>query len=446
MGLPLALGMSTHVLFNLADLLLIGRLVGDDAVAAAHVATTFNFLPMIVGNGVSVVVLAALTRHLGAGEVNRAQALSTWSQGFMVALGVVLGLGAAALTGPCVDGMGLQGAVRDDAFEYLLVTNLGTVTMFVLMQTTTSMRACGEVVWPLGLLLGANALNVALDYVFLAGWPALGLSPMGVAGAAYATVWSRLLFAAIGLARLARRTHPLHLRRGLVRDPRDDAWRILGNSVPQGLQMVVRVGVLLVLTRVAQDLGGVDALAAIGVTTRLDSMVLFAAVGYASAATTLGGRAFGMGDSQRLRAIAWWAGLQALMVGAVMVACFALCVRPLVDLFLGAAATPEIHRNAATYFWWAGWGHPTGALALAVGGAIHGTGRMWSPVVLDTLGYGCLLMPALAWAASGRTADAVGADGGGWGLEAPWLVFSTISAVIAASYLAHVRWGRWART
>jgi len=59
LGLPLALGLASHAIVNLVDLVLVGRL-GDDAIRAAHVASTWNFLPMILGNCVSTALLARL--------------------------------------------------------------------------------------------------------------------------------------------------------------------------------------------------------------------------------------------------------------------------------------------------------------------------------------------------------------------------------------------------
>ena len=57
LGFPLALGLALHALINIVDLLLVGRL-GGEAIQAAHVATTWSFLPMIVGNCVSMALLA----------------------------------------------------------------------------------------------------------------------------------------------------------------------------------------------------------------------------------------------------------------------------------------------------------------------------------------------------------------------------------------------------
>ena len=141
LGLPLAFGLASHALINLVDLLLVGRL-GEGAVRAAQVASTWNFLPMIVGNCVSTALLARLSRALGTDDGMRARQLHRRAQVFMLWLGAAIGLGAALPAGWMVAATGLEGAVAGDAHHYLVVANLGCLPMFALMQTTAARRGC----------------------------------------------------------------------------------------------------------------------------------------------------------------------------------------------------------------------------------------------------------------------------------------------------------------
>ena len=65
-GLPLALGLASHAVVNLVDLAMVGRL-GGDAVHEAHVASTWNFLPMILVKFVSNAHQSQLSWLLGGG-------------------------------------------------------------------------------------------------------------------------------------------------------------------------------------------------------------------------------------------------------------------------------------------------------------------------------------------------------------------------------------------
>jgi putative MATE family efflux protein len=386
LGLPLALGMASHALLNLVDLLMVGRL-GGGAIAAAHVATTINFLPMILGNGISIATLSMLTRMLGQGRRGDARAFSNRSQIHMLMLGAIVSVVTAVLAPPCVDAIGLDGGIRGDAIHYLVVSNLGCLSMFALMQNTASMRAAGEIWMPLTLLVAANLVNLVLDVILLFGWAAMRIPSFGVVGAAYATVIARTMAAAAGYLWLMRPGHTLRFRWTKLHGRGQRVlWPLLGMAMPQLVQMLLRVLLVLLLTRVVRDVVGNDAVTAIGVTTRLDTLVLFGALGFASAATTLSGRSVVRGDALRARITGFWAGGQALVLGAIVIALLYTFAAPIVRLFLPDASQAVID-NAKLYLAVGALAHPLGAFAIGAIGAVHGAGRMVAPMLVDGIGF-----------------------------------------------------------
>jgi putative MATE family efflux protein len=431
-GLPLAFGMASHALFNLVDLVLVGRL-GADAVAGVHVATTINFLAMILGNGLSVATQSTLARMLGAGQIDRAAELSARSQIYAVLLGLGIGVVGAVFTVPCVDLQGVQGDARQVGIHYLLVTNLGTVTMFMLMQTTATMRALGETVMPFSLLIGGNLLNLGLDVVLLFGWEDLAIPAFGAPGAAYATVISRGVAAAIGLWWMSIPGYGLRLRRVRLAGPPGEFRGLVWIGLPQSLQMLVRAMAVIALTRIAGDLAGQSAIAALGVTTRLDTFVLFSAVGFASAATTVVGRNFGAGLQERMRSACRWAGLLALCFGLILVAVFAVFARPLVSLFVSGASEPVLAAGAE-YLSVAALGHPFACFSLAVTGGVNGGGRVFVPMVLDAVGYLLVLIPAAILVASVIEES---------NLLAIWWIFAGVNLLLACAYAVYLQRGAW---
>lgn len=426
LGLPLAFGMASHALVNLVDLTLVGQL-SPDAVAAAHVASTINFLPMILGNGISVATLGALSRLLGDGDRAAAAGFARRAMWFALWCGAAVGVATALPAAPCVDSVGVTGAVRSGAVHYLVVSNLGCLSMFALMQATALMRAAGETLMPIVLLIGANLLNLAFSVVLLFGWPALGIASVGVAGAAYAAVAARTVAAVAGLLWLLRARHPLRLR--FARGGPPVAGVLLAGAWPQCLQIGLRAALVWVLTVFVQQKSGDAGVAAIGVTTRLDTMVLFAGVGFASAATTLAGRAVGAGLEQRARAAGLWAGVQALVFGGLLVSLFRWFAVPILRLFLPDAGAPIVDAGVH-YLTIAAVAQPLAACALGAMGAVHGAGRMIPPLLVDLVGF-CGLGLAMALAARLELDFVYAAMVGG-------------TALVAALHLVLVRAGRWA--
>lgn len=427
-GVPLAIGMASHVLFNLVDLQLVGSF-GAAAVAGVHVATTISFLPMIIGNGITVAALSLLARLLCGGKPGEARQVNSQLQTLMLVAGVVLGLLGAVLVVPCVDLQGVTGEARSIGIHYLLVSNLGTVTMFSMMATTMTMRALNEVWMPFFLLMGANVLNILLDILLLWGWEAVGVPAFGPPGAAYATVISRGVFALLGwwwIRRPGYRLRPAFSRRlsALAR------WQILLLGLPQSTQMFVRAVAIIALTRLAGDLSGQAAIAALGVTTRLETMVLFAGAGFASAATTIAGRNAGAGYWGRARAACWASAAAALAFGALMVLLFALYAPQLIGLFINDVDDAVVSAGTL-YLQIAALGQPLAALCLAIGGGINGCGRMLAPMLLDLVGYlGILLPVAIVFASTVEGAS----------LRGVWWLLVAMQIGLAAAYMAYVRW------
>lgn len=388
----MAIGMSFHAMFNLVDLWMVGDF-GEDAVAGVHCATTMNFLPMIVGNALSVATLAAMSQHLGAGRLEQARRMSSWSQYAMLVLGLVLGLIGAVLAVPSVDLQGATGAARSIGIDYLVVSSIGTVTMFALMQCTASMRANGEAWMPFALLVGANLLNIGLNFPLMYGLDALSIPALGPVGAAWASSLSRVLASVAGWIWLMRAAHPLRLSR-----PR---WDVGPRTVtglfelawPQGVQMLARVAPVILLTRFAGEIAGNPAITALGVTTRLDTMVLFASIGFAGAATAVAGRGVGAGQPERARRAGWQAGTQSMLFAGLVIAALAVFAPSLIGWFV-RDVSPAVRDAGTGYLRIAAWGHPLAAFCIAGGGAINGAGRTVPPMVLDLAGLLLLFLPA----------------------------------------------------
>ena len=426
-GLPLALGLASHGLINLVDLAMVGRL-GEDAVRAAHVGSTWNFLPMIVGQCVSTALLARLSRQIGLGETAEARRANHRAQWFMVWLGLAIGLATALPATLVVAQTGLTGAVAADAVHYLVVSNLGCLPMFVLMQTTAAMRAAGEARAPLLLLLLANVVNLLLAALLLYGWDAIGVPSVGVVGAAYAAVAGRTLSAVLAVAWLAYREHPLSLRGVPAGPPARINVPMVLDALPQTVQIGLRAAVVLVLTIVVQHRYGDHATAAIGITTRFDTLVLFSSLGFASAATAYAGRAVVAGRVRAARAAGLWAAAQAALLGAVFVVGIRLLAPWLVELFL-AEPSPELAAVAIRYFGTGAWSQVLGAVALGAMGAVYGAGRMGAPLLVDLVGFP-VAIAAMWWA-------------GGRGLDALFFALIWGMAFVALLHVLFVAFGRW---
>ena len=326
-GTPLAVGMALQTTFNLVDAYLVAQLPAAEvgaAIGALGICDQITALGTILSYGVSTASAAILSRQKGAGD--RAGIPRTAWQSLLVvsALSVFFGLLGLFGSGFVVrDLIGAKGDVALVATPYLRVMVGGSFSIFFLLQLTSMQRALGSSKTPVALLVLGNALNVFLAILFIFGqgpapshlaWAGgiarmLHVPRMGMMGAAWATVVARSLVLVPIALLLARRFQ-------IVRPPkgaRGPDWAELGRIVriawPSSAQFVIRIcAMLLVNSLVARFFttqSDQTATTAMGLVFRLDTMALFVAMGWGSAAQTFVGQNLGARQASRAQHSGW---------------------------------------------------------------------------------------------------------------------------------------------
>lgn len=439
-GLPLVAAMGLGAIFNLVDLWVVGMMPSPTAaVAGVGIASTVNSIPPIIFNGIVNAMLALIARHHGLGNGKRSSLAA--GQGLMLTLllGALFGVPPALYAEEIVRALGASGDVVAPATDYLAIMSWGTVTIFLLLHVTGALRAVGNSKLPVILLVGSNVLNVALDFWLVLG--GMGVPPLGAAGAAWATVMSRGLFALLGLAFLYRGVGTLVLRRFAW------SWRsmatILRVGIPSCGQWVMRMlacGYLMYFIAEAARNAGEDvaaAQAAFTVGLRLETFALFSGFGWGAAAATLVGQNLGRGRPDRAIEASWIAlGLNMAMM-LVFAGAFVLFSDELIAFmgFDAKAHGSDVLRIGRTYMLVTASSYVFVAVALVISQALAGAGATVFPLVLETVVFGLLALPLGAWA----TAEAQD-----YGLRALWIVIVGLHLVTAIAYVVWFRLGTWA--
>ncbi len=432
-GLPLALGTATHALFNLVDLKLVGFL-GQDAVAAVHVGSVVNFIPMILANGIGVGSVSLISRYLGSGAREKAKEVSNRALYSLVVLGLLLGIAGFLAARPLVRFQNAEGLALQEGVTYLKILSLGTVTMFVLLQVTTALRGMGAAYRPVFLLTGANLLNLLLDLLLIFGWDPLGIPAMGVAGAAWGTVIARGLGALVGLAIMRKKDCPLRIERTSWSGLTGELGRLLRIGLPQSTQMLVRALAILYITRLAAGMGGVDALAAISVGVRMDMVLFFSAAGWGAAASAFVGYNLGARKVRRCMQAGRLYALFAACTGVVLLTLYAWFAPQILHFFI-ENPSPTVVQEGVLYFRLAVLSYPTAAIALTLGAAINGAGATLGPMVIDAIGHLAVLLPVTSTFATIWK--------GSYDLGMLWLTLVVFNALMALVYLVYFQKRTW---
>ncbi len=232
-SIPLMLSYVMQVLFNMADIAVVGRFAGPEALGSvgstAILVSLFTGFLIGIGSGVNVIT----ARFLGAEQESDARetvhtaALVCPLIGLgLLAVGVVFGRGVLEL-------MGTKDVLIDGATLYLRVCSLGMPALALYNFGNAVMSAMGDTRRPLVFLTIAGVLNLALNLLFVI---ACG---MGVAGVAVATVISQYASALMILVSLLREKSVIGLRMPHLRLTPEKARMVLAIGVPSGCQNAI---------------------------------------------------------------------------------------------------------------------------------------------------------------------------------------------------------------
>lgn len=309
---PILMGTFFQQMYNTVDTIIVGRLVGTEALAA--VGATGPLVSMVNGFfiGVSSGATVVLSQAYGAGD--RKGVSDSIHTG--VALSLVLGVMLTAI-GICLGGrvMGWMGTPENcmaDATTYLRIYFAGSIGTVVYNMGAGILRAMGDSKRPVLFLLVTCILNVVLDLLFVA------VLHMGVAGAALATVLSQMISAVLPIVVLLRQKEDrLELRK--LRIERSLLGRILRIGIPAGLQFVT-FDFSNVLIQSGINSFGDTTMAAWTAYGKTDALVWMISGAFGVSITTFVGQNFGAQKYSRIRQGAWTClALSIAMVGALNV-------------------------------------------------------------------------------------------------------------------------------
>ena len=397
------------------------RYVGQFGVSAlAAMALVFPLVmlqQMLSGGAMGGGVSSAISRALGAGQPERANALAVHAMWIALAAGAATTVLMLAFGPALFAALGGHGDALAQAVAFSNVAFLGGIGAWLLNTFAAVIRGSGNMSVP-----SATLLAVAATQVLVAGALGLGWGPLprwgmpGVAMGQVVAYGGGALFLFVYL-----RSGRSRIRMAVSATPIQGA--LLGDILKVGalacISPLQTVLTILVMTRLVARFG-TDALAGYGIGTRLEFLLVPIAFAVGVASVPLVGMAIGAGKIARARRVAWTAAGVATVGLGLLGAVMALMPHAWTGLFTQEAA---VLASAASYFGWAGPAYGLFGLGLCLYFSSLGAGKVGGPVLAGTLR---LVVVAL----------------GGWALasaQAPaWTIFALVGVGMAAYGVAMV--------
>ena len=291
---PLLVGNLFQQFYNLADSIIVGRLLGVNAFAAVGSTGALNFLVLGFALGICSGFAIPIAQSFGAGDEEAVRSRT----GQLVWLGLIFSLGLTVLTFFTTDDIlhliNTPAEIYNDAYNYIFIVFMGAGATILYNLSSSILRALGDSRTPLLFLIAAVIVNVVLDILFMAS------CGMGVEGAALATVISQ---AASGLACLLyihARVPALHLSGSHLRPSLRRMGYIASIGVPMGLQFSITAVGSIILQGAVNSLGA-GAVAAVSAGSRVHNIMAAPMETAGITMATYCGQNLGAGKPDRIR-------------------------------------------------------------------------------------------------------------------------------------------------
>lgn len=229
-AIPLILSGILQLLFNAADIIVVGRFSGEHALAA--VGSTSSLINLLINLfiGVSVGANVVVGRYYGANDYDNIEQSVHTAILTSILSGVLMVFIGFFASRPLLELMGTPENVIDLSVIYMRIYFLGMPAFMLYNFGAAILRSVGDTKRPLYFLMISGIINVLFNLFFVI------VLHMGVAGVAFATIISQTISAGFILLSLHQSEGALHLQKKKLKIHKDKLLQMLKIGLPAGLQ------------------------------------------------------------------------------------------------------------------------------------------------------------------------------------------------------------------
>jgi putative MATE family efflux protein len=293
-AIPLFLGQLLQQLYNVVDSVVVGNVLGKEALAA--VSTTGSLIFLMVGfiNGLFMGSSVIIGKRYGAKDYNSVSIAVHTGITFALAMGIVLTIVGYFFTPVLLRLMGTPEDVLPNSALYFKIYFLGGLGNVMYSACCGVFQAVGDSKRPLYYLMVSTLINTTLDIVFVK------FLAVGIAGAAAATVIAQFTSATLAFVKLTRVDGPHRIFLSKLRADKDTLAKELKLGFPTGIQnSVIAIGNVVVQSNI--NAFGAVAMAGCGSYFKLEGFVFLPIICMTMALTTFVSQNIGAGKIDRVR-------------------------------------------------------------------------------------------------------------------------------------------------
>ena len=292
-AVPMLLGNMAQQLYNTVDSIVVGKYVGDNALAAVGSASPILNLLLALVVGISTGAGIVISQNFGAQNRQKlSEAIGNCITLAAIASVITMVIGTV-IARPLLELLDTPASIIDWCADYLIIYFLGAAGFTFYNILSGILRGMGDSFSALGFLLLAAALNIVLDITFVANFG------MGVPGVSLATVLSQGISAALCFVKLMRMRDVFDLKPAMLKLRKDSALRIIKIGIPSGITQAIMSLAMLVVQNLTNSLGE-TVIAANVIIMRVDGFAMLPNLSFGQAMSVYAGQNVGARKLDRI--------------------------------------------------------------------------------------------------------------------------------------------------
>lgn len=371
-ALPIFLGQLLQQLYNVVDSIVVGRVLGKEALAA--VSSSGNLIFLIVGfvNGLFMGSGVIIGKRYGAKEDNGVKIAAHTSVGFGLIMGIVLTAVGIVITPILLRLMKTPSDVLPNSILYFRIYFCGGLGIVMYNTCCGIFQAMGDSKHPLYYLITSAVTNTLLDILFVK------FLNFGIAGAAAATAISQFLSATLAFTKLTKVDGP---HRIVIRDIRIDRPTLAAElklGLPTGVQNSV-IAIANVIVQSNINTFGSDAMAGCGSFAKLEGFAFLPITSFSMALTTFISQNLGAKKYDRAKKGSRFGLASGIVLSELIGVTFYLFAPTFISLFTSEPSVIDIGTLQAhtetLFFFLLAWSH-------CMAGILRGAGKTSVPMIV----------------------------------------------------------------
>ncbi|MBR5267406.1 MAG: MATE family efflux transporter [Lachnospiraceae bacterium] len=399
--IPMVLGNIAQQLYNTVDSIVVGKFVGDNALAAVGSASPIFNLLLVLFIGISVGTGVMVSQYFGAKDRKQLSHAIGCSITLTAIASIVILIFGMIFVRPILELLNTPDSIIDWCDSYLTILMIGGAGVAYYNILSGVLRGMGDSFSALIYLLIATVINIVLDLFFVAG---LG---MGVPGVALATVIAQAVSALLCFMKLMKMTDVFDITLEYLKPTKHHSFTMVRLGLPSGLTQMIMSLAMIIVQSLTNSFGEM-LIAANVIIMRVDGFAMMPNLSFGNSMTTYTGQNVGAKRYDRVEKGAVQGAIMAVGVSTTITALILLFGKHLMGMF---TTTEELIDLGMSMMCILAPGYIAVAISQSLAGVMRGAGDTMTPMwisLLTTVGvrvpvaYGISYLTRTAELPSGR--------------------------------------------